>query len=391
MVLDLHGRTIASAPIIFILGLMALLWTIVASATSAVAAGLTVTPASVAFGNVVIGTTGPAQTVSATNGAKGGIQFERIVATAPFLATGDTCGGSLDGGQACQVNVACQPTALGTVTGTLTFFLNKDSKVIVNLTCNGLSPTQASVSGEAIQNGMSGASIAAVAVNPDGSDGAALGAATADSSGQFSMAVSIQSSPVRIRASGGSYVSEQNGATITAPSPLSVLLPSLQTSLAGLSINPLTTFVDSLAQGNISRGQVLATALSNSTASIEQNYGITTDPSTLTPLYTLAAAGTDAGRLGLILGAIVNEDQLACPSGAGGLVTALAADIFDGVFDGTKSGASISYCGANLAAIAGTAQFSDALSGLAGADTGDERIHVRRDQQCAQPERRDRG
>ena len=145
-----------------------------ASATSAVAAGLTVTPASVAFGNVVTGTTGPAQTVSATNGAKGGIQFERIVATAPFLATGDTCGGSLGGGQACQVDVACQPTALGTVAGTLTFFLNKDSKVIVNLTCNGLSPTQASVSGVAIQNVMLRAAIAAIAVNPNGTDGATL-------------------------------------------------------------------------------------------------------------------------------------------------------------------------------------------------------------------------
>src|SRR5260370_22629923 len=69
-------------------------------------------------------------------------------------------------------------------------------------------------------------------------------------------------------------------------------------------------------------------------------------------------------RLGLILGAIVNEDQLACPSAPGGLVTALSIDISDGVFDGTNSGTPVSFCGGNLAAIAGTAQFSDALSGL---------------------------
>ena len=78
----------------------------------------------------------------------------------------------------------------------------------------------------------------------------------------------------------------------------------------------------------------------------------------------MAAIGTDAGRLGLILGAIVNQDQLACPKTAGGLVGALASDIFDGVFDGKKSGTAVTYCGGKLTAIAGNAQSSDALSGL---------------------------
>jgi len=212
---------------------------------------------------------------------------------------------------------------------------------------------------------MNGAAIAAVSVNSNGSDGSSLGSATADSNGNFSMSITPPSNaPVRFRASGGSYISEQDGTTISSPSPLSVLLPSLQSNLSGLSINPLTTFVDSLAQGDISRGQALATALSNSTTSIEQDYGISTDPSTLTPLYTPAAVGTDAGRLGLILGAMVNEDELACPSAPGGLVSALSSDISDGTFDGTNSGTPVSYCGGNLAAIAGTAQFSDALSGL---------------------------
>jgi len=246
------------------------------------------------------------------------------------------------------------------VTGTLTLVLNKDQTEIVNLTCTG----GFSVSGAAIQNGMNGAAIAAVSVNPDGSDGSALGATTADGSGSFSMVIAPPSGPLRFRASGGSYVSEQGGATIGSPSPISALLASLQNNLSGLSINPLTTFVDSLAQGNISRGQNLATALTNSTSSIENDYGISTDPATLTPLYTPAAVGTDAGRLGLILGAIVNEDELACPSTPGGLVTALSSDISDGIFDGTNSTTPVSFCGGNLAAIAGTAQFSDALSGL---------------------------
>jgi hypothetical protein len=224
--------------------------------------------------------------------------------------------------------------------------------------------------GTAVQNGMNGAAITAVSVNPDGSDHSVLANTTADSRGNFSVSINIPpNSPVRLRASGGTYVSEQNGATISSPSPLTVLLPSVNNGIVNLQINPLTTFVDSLARGNVSRGEDLATAASNATASIDQYYGISSDPSALRPLYTSAAIGTDAGRLGLILGALVNEDQLFCksPNVPGGLVAALASDISDGVFDGMNSGSAISYCGDNnLPAIAGTAQFGDALAGMQG-------------------------
>ena len=265
------------------------------------------------------------------------------------------------------------PTATATQTATNTATA---TATVTSTTTPTASPTAThtplSISGTAIQNGMNGAAITAVSVNPDGTDASSLGSTTAASNGSFSMSIPASNGPVRFRASGGRYASEQNGANISSPSPLSVLLPSLQTNLSGLSINPLTTFVDSLAVGNISRGQNLATALSNSTASVESDYGITNDPSGLPPLYTSAAIGTDSGRLGLILGAIVNEDQLACPSPSvpGGLVAALSSDISDGVFDGTKSGTAISYCGGSLSAIAGTAEFSDALSGLQGLTLG---------------------
>jgi hypothetical protein len=164
------------------------------------------------------------------------------------------------------------------------------------------------VAGTVVQNGMNRAAITASAVNANGTDGATLATATANVSGQFTMNLAPQSGPVRFRAKGGSYVSEQNGATISAPSPLTALLPSLPKSISGLSINPLSTFVDSLALGNIAKGQSLATALSNATASIEVDYGVSANPATATPLYTKAAVGTDARRVGLILGAIVNQD-----------------------------------------------------------------------------------
>ena len=335
------------------------------------------------FGNVPVAATSPAQTETVTNlFSDDTVTFSSTFATQGFALANNTCGSTLAPLLSCSVDVACTPTRNGFRFGVLAFFYgsqdsfgpndlwdNLPKVTFVALTCTG---TPLSVSGQAIQNGMNGAAITAVSVNANGSDGATLGTATTDANGNFSiMIASAQTGPVRFRASGGSYVSEQDGALISPLSPLSVLLPNLPNNLSGLSINPLTTFVDSLAQGNISRGQILATALSNSKTSIENDYGISTDPATLTPLYTMAAIGTDAGRLGLILGALVNEDELACPAYSvpafkrGGLVTALSTDISDGVFDGTQSGTPVSYCGGgNLYAIAGTAGFSDALSGL---------------------------
>jgi hypothetical protein len=87
------------------------------------------------------------------------------------------------------------------------------------------------------------------------------------------------------------------------------------------------------------------------------------NPSQLLADYT--TAGSDAANVGLILGALINEDQALCPESPGGLVTALAIDLADGAFDGKDAnGASIDYCGGSLPAIAGTSIFQDTLSGL---------------------------
>jgi hypothetical protein len=65
---------------------------------------------------------------------------------------------------------------------------------------------------------MNGAAITAVAVNPDGSDDATLASASADGDGNFSMVIAPPpAGPVRLGASGGSYVSKQDGGTIKSP------------------------------------------------------------------------------------------------------------------------------------------------------------------------------
>jgi hypothetical protein len=233
--------------------------------------------------------------------------------------------------------------------------------------------TSLTVSGQVTQGPINGATVGVYAVNASGQSGSPLGTTTTNSSGAYSVNLSpIPSGPVRIEASGGSFVSESNGASVVNPEsgvPLSALLPSL-TSSTTVNVNALTTFIDSEAVGMIEKGTAIATAVTNATTAIEKLYGLKSSPMTLTPSYLASAVGTDAGNLGLILGAIINEDQALCPDSPGALVGALAQDLHDGVFDGTDDGSSIVYCNQTLPVIAGTSQFIDSLLNIPQFTTG---------------------
>lgn len=224
------------------------------------------------------------------------------------------------------------------------------------------------LSGTAIQGAMAGAQVEAFTVNTTtGANGVVLGTVTADSAGRFIIRVSPPfSGPVRFTASGGTFKSEMNGATIAAPSAISALLASGAKSVSGISINPLTDFVNSLTVRKLTAGGVtFSTALAAAQATVEGLYALTADPAVIAPAYGASSVGTNSGNLGLALGAIVNEDQQQCPGAPGGLAAALSADISDGIFDGLESGTPIPYCGGNLAATAGITGFQDALSGVA--------------------------
>ncbi len=213
---------------------------------------------------------------------------------------------------------------------------------------------------------MSGSTISVSNVNPatGSSTGTAIGTATTNSSGAYSIMIAPPpTGPVRIAVAGGSYQSEEDSTTIAAPAPITVLLGSMTQGVVSVDINPLTYFIDLQATADIQHnGTPLATALTNATSNIQGIYGLGTNPNALTPDYTTAGIGTDAGNLGLVLGGIINEDQLLCPTGPGTLVTALASDLTDGVYDGKAFGGPITYCNATMPAIAGTSDFQDALS-----------------------------
>ncbi len=229
-------------------------------------------------------------------------------------------------------------------------------------------PGIATLSGTAVQGPMASTTVLVYAVNTaNGSNGAILGGTLADGNGNFTIKLARPAGPVRLLADGGTYVSEMKGATIYTPADISALLGSVTGNVAGISINPLSNFVDSMTVGKLKAGGIsFANALAAATANIEKFYGLTTDPARIIPNYTSSGLNTDAGNLGLILGALINEDQALCPDQPGGLVTALAADIADGVYNGLSFGNAITYCGKQkLTALAGTIDFQDASSGVA--------------------------
>src|SRR5277367_6830965 len=116
-----HTRKVGiSRPAAFAVAFVVLLGTIAAAAAPAAAAGLTVSPASVAFGNVVFGVTGEtstARSVRIINPATGqtvtGLSFRISGDTGDFTITINGCASTLAPGTNCTVMLTFSPTALG--------------------------------------------------------------------------------------------------------------------------------------------------------------------------------------------------------------------------------------------------------------------------------------
>jgi hypothetical protein len=81
----------------------------------------TVSPASLSFGNEVVGTTSLAKTVTLTNTGTGTLEISSITPSGNFAISANTCGSTLAGKKSCKVSITFTPVALGRVTGTLTF------------------------------------------------------------------------------------------------------------------------------------------------------------------------------------------------------------------------------------------------------------------------------
>jgi Abnormal spindle-like microcephaly-assoc'd, ASPM-SPD-2-Hydin len=92
------------------------------SGTGTPAGAITVTPATLSFGDVQVGTASTALQVEAGNSSGSAIAVSSVTASSPFTITSDMCSSSnLGANSECQVKVGFAPSQTGAVAGTLTF------------------------------------------------------------------------------------------------------------------------------------------------------------------------------------------------------------------------------------------------------------------------------
>jgi YVTN family beta-propeller protein len=105
------------------------------------APALTVTPASLSYGNQAIDETSTARTVTVTNEGTGSVTINSITVSANFAISSKTCGTTLAKGAKCQVSVTFTPAVLGKLTGTLSITDNASiSPLTVALSGAGIVP-----------------------------------------------------------------------------------------------------------------------------------------------------------------------------------------------------------------------------------------------------------
>jgi hypothetical protein len=85
---------------------------------SGIAPAAALSPASLTFANQLVGTISSAQTVTLSNTGSAGLNIGSIATAGDYTQT-NNCGGSLDAGTSCSINVIFKPANTGARAGTL--------------------------------------------------------------------------------------------------------------------------------------------------------------------------------------------------------------------------------------------------------------------------------
>ncbi|MEU8074851.1 ThuA domain-containing protein [Catellatospora citrea] len=128
---------------------------------------LQITPGSLAFGSVNVGTTSAAQTVTVSNPGTAAASISAITVSGQYTQT-NTCGSSLAAGASCTVSVRFAPTSAGAQNGTLSVANSTTpSPLTVALTGTGVSSTTNLAIGAAMSASSSNGGFPASAANDD--------------------------------------------------------------------------------------------------------------------------------------------------------------------------------------------------------------------------------
>ena len=241
-------------------------------------------------------------------------------------------------------------------THTLTLLL----AVILPVACGG--PPGIKKSGKAVKGEISGvvmkglvAGATVTAYQDDGGKrGQAVGVATTDATGSFTLDVRTAEGTLLLEAMSGTYTDEATGKAVPLGShPLVALLPhfKLGATVKGVEVNPVTTFIAAYTRWRMGAplDEPLDTAFASATQKVDWHFGDSRWSSVVARDLTSNATGTGMSLTdgdvseGLFLAGLSREAQDISTQlqvsdtsiNAAALVDALAKDIgADGLFDG---------------------------------------------------------
>lgn len=158
------------------------------SGTGTTAASVVLTPASLSFGDEMIGSTTTAQDITVSNTGSTAATITQVSATGNFVVTANTCGSSLAGQSGCTLSVAFKPVNSGASYGSLTVVDSAGTQT-AQLSGTGESPATDTVSPASLSFATQeiGTTSAAQAVTLTNSGDAALTQIQAATAGDFTV------------------------------------------------------------------------------------------------------------------------------------------------------------------------------------------------------------
>jgi hypothetical protein len=196
------------------------------------------------------------------------------------------------------------------------------------------------VKGYVVKGPVAGTVVKVYALTPKGGKGSKLKATTTDANGYFKVKLDpAPTSPFLIEATGGSFVDEATGETISMTSP-DILTAAVKAGTKIAVVTPLTHMATVRARAMAKAGVPLKAAISAAYAGLARQYDLinigNVIPVAASDEEAIKTASFDQRIYGLVLAGL-SQEALDLNVRIMDLIAALAEDLSDGIFDGMKS------------------------------------------------------
>ena len=229
------------------------------------------------------------------------------------------------------------------------------------------------VKGYVVKGPVAGASVKFYALTSKGGRGVKLKAVMTDVNGYFKAKLDpAPIAPFLIEATGGSFVDEATGETVSMTTP-DILTAAVKPGTKVAMVTPLTHFASVRARAMAKAGVPLKAAINAAYAGVARQYDLmnigTIIPVAANDEEAIKIASLDQRNYGLVLAGL-SQEALDLNVRIMDLVAALAEDLSDGTFDGMKGTTPITVptIGSDpipLPATAGTSDLQSAINSFA--------------------------